>query len=225
MKPGVEALQAVPFLASCPQSVLTRLDTVSDLARLGPDEALFQEGDPVRELNILLSGYAVTVQSQPDGNEAVLDVVEPIGLVGLPEVILGNAPTHSARTVTSARIIVIAAAELRTLLRRAPALEAALLSQALAEIQELNAQNTRLKLQSAAQRLAGYLLTLITEPDVRPARFVLPFEKRWLAAKLGCSQENLSRAFASLRSLGVTTQGTVVIVRSSQELQRYADRR
>ena len=211
------------MLASCPPPVLARIDAISDLARLGPDEDLFQENAPVTELNILLSGYAVTVQSQPDGKVALLDVVEPVNPVGLAEAILGNRSSFGARTVTSARIIAIAAAELRTLLRRVPVLQAALFSHTLAEVQDLSAQNARLKLLSAAQRLAGYLHSQITEPDVSPARFVLPFEKRWLAAKLGCSKENLSRAFLTLRSIGVTTQDAVVIVRSAPELRKYAE--
>ena len=47
---------------------------------------------------------------------------------------------------------------------------------------------------------------------MRPARFVLPYEKRFLAAKIGCTQENLSRAFAALRLVGVESlRGAVVI--------------
>ena len=38
---------------------------------------------------------------------------------------------------------------------------------------------------------------------MNPARFVLPYEKCFIAAKIGCSQENLSRAFVTLRQVGV----------------------
>jgi CRP-like cAMP-binding protein len=42
---------------------------------------------------------------------------------------------------------------------------------------------------------------------------MLPVEKALLATRLGTTPENLSRAFANLRSAGVTTSGgTVTIV-------------
>ena len=80
--------RVLALLATCPPAVLTRLNAVSDLARLGPDEVLFREGDQVNELNILISGYAVTTRSQPDGDGAVIDVVEPIAPIGLPAALL-----------------------------------------------------------------------------------------------------------------------------------------
>ncbi len=58
-----------------------------------------------------------------------------------------------------------------------------------------------MKLRSSVQRLAAFLLGLVEDPEMNPARFVLPYEKRFLAARIGCTQENLSRAFAALRRL------------------------
>jgi CRP-like cAMP-binding protein len=223
MRPGLEALQNLSLLASCPPAALARINAASDLARLGPREVLFREGDQVTELNILISGYAVTTWLQPGGNDgAIVDVVEPIKPIGLPAALFGGASPFGAQTITSARIIVIDAAELRATIRRLPSLESAFLDHALSELQMLSIENARLKLRTAAQRLAEYLLSLIKEPDVSPARFVLPFEKRFLAPKLGCSQENLSRIFAALRSIGVSTQGGVVVVRSVTALREYA---
>jgi CRP-like cAMP-binding protein len=52
-----------------------------------------------------------------------------------------------------------------------------------------------LKLRTAIQRLAQFLLEQIKNPEIQPARFALPYDKRYLAAKIGCAQEHLSRAF------------------------------
>jgi CRP/FNR family transcriptional regulator, transcriptional activator FtrB len=93
---------------------------------------------------------------------------------------------------------------------------------ALREAQE-QAQDIRsLKLQSSPQRLAAYLLGLITDPNESPARIVLPFEKRRLAARVGCAEENLARAFAALRSIGVVTERSVVIARDVPALRAFA---
>ena len=50
----------------------------------------------------------------------------------------------------------------------------------------------------------------------------LPFDKRLLAARLGCRQENLSRAFAALRRLGVETHGARVILHDIASLRDYS---
>jgi CRP-like cAMP-binding protein len=93
-----------------------------------------------------------------------------------------------------------------------PALALPFLDHALTEIREQTRELCSMKLRSSVQRLAGFLLGLVEDPEMSPARFVLPYEKRFLAAKIGCTQENLSRAFAVLRPLGVETQRGVVVL-------------
>jgi len=51
---------------------------------------------------------------------------------------------------------------------------------------------------------------------------VLPFEKRFLAARIGCSQVNLSRAFTALRAVGVSTRAGVVVIKEIPVLRDYA---
>jgi hypothetical protein len=50
------------------------------------------------------------------------------------------------------------------------------------------------------RRLALFLLGQIKNPETQPAQFALPYGSLYLAAKIGCTQENLSRAFANLRA-------------------------
>jgi hypothetical protein len=54
------------------------------------------------------------------------------------------------------------------------------------------------------------------------ADFRLPFDKGLLAARLGCRQENLSRAFAALRAYGVETHGSHVILHDIPRLKVLA---
>jgi CRP-like cAMP-binding protein len=222
MTPGIEALRAIPLLAACAAGVLMRLNDSADLARLGPDELLFHEGDHLEQLNILISGYAVTTRLQPNGDATPADVIEPIRPIALPAALRGGPVPFGARTATTARVIMIAVPALHAMIRREPALRSAFLDHACDDLQQLTLENHRLKLRTSAQRLADYLLSQIKEPDVDPARFILPYEKRLLAAKLGCSKENLSRIFDSLRSVGVTTRDKAVVVGSVSALRKYA---
>ena len=91
-----------------------------------------------------------------------------------------------------------------------------------AKLREQTLELCHMKLRSSAQRLAAFLLRLAEDTDVRPARFVLPYEKRFLAAKIGCTQENLSRAFAALRPLGVESQRGAVVISDVEALRTFA---
>jgi CRP/FNR family transcriptional activator FtrB len=136
--------------------------------------------------------------------------------------LLGLPAPIGARTLTSARLIVLPVSEITAVLQGSAELLTAFLNYALAEAQALTQEIAALKLRSSAQRLAAYLIGLIVEPNLSPARFVLPFEKRFLAAHIGCSQENLSRAFAALRRFGVETQRGIVVIRDVGGLSAYA---
>ncbi len=77
-------------------------------------------------------------------------------------------------------------------------------------------------MRTTAQRLGSYLLALVPDPNATKSGFRLPFEKGSLAARLGCRQENLSRAFASLRELGVETRGARITLHDIPRLTAYA---
>jgi CRP-like cAMP-binding protein len=221
MKPGIEALAALPLFASFSASQIAALNNLADLARLGPDEVLFREGDQMAELNILLAGFLAETQGK-SGEDALTDVIGPVRPIGFAPAMLGTASPTGARTITSARLIIIPAADLRAMIRAKPALALPFLDHALAGMREQTLELCSMKLRSSVQRLAGYLLGLVEDPEMSPARFVLPYEKRFLAARIGCTQENLSRAFAALRTRGVETQQGVVVLRDVPGLRAFA---
>jgi len=136
---------------------------------------------------------------------------------------LGTASPTGVRTITSARIIVLPAAELRATIRAKPALALPFLDHALAGMRVQTLDLCTMKLRSSVQRLAGVLLGLVKDPEISPARFVLPYEKRFLAAKIGCTKEYLSRAFAALHPHGVEMQQGVIVLRDVPGLRAFAD--
>ncbi len=221
MRPGVEALRGLPLLRSFDLALLGTLNELADLARIGPGEVLFHQGDRTEELNILVSGYVAAVRST-SGGDALTDVIAPVRALAFATTLLGLPAAVGAKTVTSSRLILIPAPELRELIAMQPQLGLPFLDYALNELNELTLDVCQLKLRSAAQRLAEYLLSLIEKPELTPVRFVLPYEKRFLAGKIGCSRENLSRAFTALRRVGVVTHQGIVVVRDVATLRDFA---
>ena len=221
VRPGIETLAALRLLTAFSAAQIAALNKLADLARLGPDEVLFREGDQLAELNILLAGFVAETQGGNDEN-AITDIIGPVGPIGFASAMLGTASPTGARTITAARLIVIPAAELRAMIQAKPALALSFLDHALTGMREQTFELCAMKLHSSAQRLAGFLLGLVEDPEFSPARFVLPYEKRFLAAKIGCTKEHLSRAFAVLHSHGVETQQGVVVLRDVPGLRAFA---
>lgn len=222
MRPGIETLRALPLFATLCPAALARLNEAGDLLRVGPEEALFASGERLKDLHILLAGFVAATHPQPGNQVAMTDVLGPVAPLCLPAALLNLPAPVGARTITSARLVLIPMLQIGTMIRDEPGLGLRFLDHALHGMQALTAENCNLKLRSSAQRLAEFLLGLAADPEMHPARFVLPYEKRYLAAKIGCSQENLSRAFAALRRLGVETQRGIVVLRDVSGLRAFA---
>ncbi len=201
---------------------MAELNDLADLARVGPDEVLFREGELLQELNILVSGFVAETRGRRQGDHAFVDVLGPTRPLGFAAAMRGRPSPTGARTMTSARLVVIPISELRSMVRVKPDLVLPFLDYALAALHEQELELCNMKLRSSVQRLAAYLLGLAGDAETNPARFVLPYEKRFLAAKIGCSQENLSRAFAALRRLGVETKSSLVVIKDIAALQAFA---
>jgi CRP/FNR family transcriptional activator FtrB len=221
MKPGLQTLADLPWFTAFSPGQLAALHDLADLARVGEQETLLRVGEPPGELTILLSGFVAETQTLRN-TDAVVNIIAPVALIGLAPAVLDAVSPISAHTITAARLLVFPAQPLRALLRADPALALPFLHHALAALQGTTQDLCAMKLQSATQRLAAFLLDLAPDPDMSPARFVLPYEKRFIAARIGCSQENLSRAFATLRDIGVETQRGVVVLRDLVRLRRFA---
>lgn len=78
------------------------------------------------------------------------------------------------------------------------------------------------KLRSGVERLANHLVMLRASEPGAGANVVLRHEKRVLASLLGMTPENLSRAFAALRKIGVGVSGAVVTISNINALRALA---
>jgi CRP/FNR family transcriptional activator FtrB len=221
LRPGIEALTALPLLVSFSAAQISTLNDFADLARVGPNEELFRAGEKLDDLHILLSGFVAETRAHAE-RDAFTDIRSPVTSIGFASAMLGTASPIGARTITTSRLIIIPAAELWAMIREEPKLCVPFLEHALASVQEQTLELCRMKLNSSVQRLATFLLGLVDGLEMTPARFVLPYEKRFLAAKIGCSQENLSRAFAALRRLGVETKSSLVVIKDISALRAFA---
>lgn len=217
-----QALRGTPLLCDLEDRVMDRLTAISTIVDAPEDTELCRQGEAAGQLYIVLTGQLAGINTAPNGTTAVVEVIRAGETLGLATLLARLPRLISVRTITSCRLLSIDATGLLTLVAEEASLVTALLRAEAKEFSALVRQVCDLKLRTTAQRLGCYLLSLSTEQQANATALRLPFDKRLLAARLGCRQENLSRAFAALRGFGVETHGARVILHDIAKLRDYS---
>lgn len=205
-------------------------DVFADLLRQGVRQSLaagsplFAAGDRANTLYYLCEGAVKLFGTEAAGAESVLHVLRAGDLVGLSALIEGRAYALGADALEPTTVIALRRADVLRWLNDHPT--AAL--QALARLGEryraMMDDLLALKVLTPRQRLCRYLVQVIGDaPATGPAQAVLTERHALIAARIGLSPENLSRAFTRLRSDGVVLTHRRVVVADMQNLRLLAD--
>lgn len=217
-----ELLRLTPLFEVLEDRLIDDLAAIACEASLPEDAELCRQGTTPQFLHVLLEGQVALWATAQDESRTAVEVIRPPGYFVLATVLTRLPYLMTAQTVSPAHLLLIDVDGLHALLARDVGLANALLRAEALNFRALVRQVQDLKLRTAAQRLGCYLLALADGPDATTAQFRLPFDKRLLAARLGCRQENLSRAFAALRSVGVETHGSRVLLHDIPALRDFA---
>jgi CRP/FNR family transcriptional activator FtrB len=222
MQTTVDLIGTVPLFERLDTDLRARLDAITTVVSVAPDAVLSRQGAMPEALHVLLDGQVALSSTAADGTIALIEVLHPIDHFVLASVLSRLPYLMTARAVTRARLLAIDAAGLLDLVEHEAQLANTLLRSVSREFRTMVRQVRDLKLRTAAQRLGCYLLARVKDGEAHRADFRLPFDKGLLAARLGCRQENLSRAFATLRAYGVETHGSRVILHDIPKLKALA---
>lgn len=222
METTLDLLSMVPLFERLDEDLRGRLHAIAEEVSAGAGQVLLHQGSMPAFLYVLLDGQVALSSTASDGTTALIEVLHPVDHFVLASVLTRLPYLMTARTVTRSRLLAIDAPRLLDLVENEAPLANVLLRSVSREFRTMVRQVRDLKLRTAAQRLGCYLLARVKDPDAAQADFRLPFDKGLLAARLGCRQENLSRAFATLRAYGVETHGARVILHDIPKLKALA---
>jgi CRP/FNR family cyclic AMP-dependent transcriptional regulator len=199
---------SVSGTAALSSKVQKLLADCSRECRYPPGEALAFQGDRLRQVFIVQSGYVKLVHRRTSGRDVVVSVRGPGGIIGTPEV-LANRPL--AATVVATTDVIASAVTSRLLRDRAE--QNHQLSYALLLLESLSAcEQPRVLLplhcSTARERVQQFFVALAEGHTARDAtsKFVtlrLPVSQQELACLLDISPETLSRTLATLETEGV----------------------
>lgn len=181
---------------------------------------LVTEGDSADFLFILIEG-CVELHAASSGRTTTMEMVHPVGAFVLAAVLKDAVYLMSARTTQTSRILMIPAQHIRDAFEKDDAFARAIVNE-LADCYRAIVKNHKdLKLRSGVERLASRLLRYDRDQGAKGS-IILPYDKRTLAALLGMTPENMSRAFATLKPYGVVVEGSRVTLSDVTGLQRLA---
>lgn len=181
---------------------------------------LFAEGEVPAFGYISLSGRVALQFRRSDGTEGMIEVLTPGQLIPATSIILNQPYIATGRCLDTSRILRFPTPVLQDLLAHDVVLCRATLQQVAGLTRLLINQLRCVKLLTANERLAHYLLALTPIQSGR-AEVLLEEERRLIAQRLAMKPESLSRAIAALRPVGVQFDNRHVTIMSVEELRQY----
>jgi CRP/FNR family transcriptional activator FtrB len=217
----LEIMARVPLFAGLTPEALADIAGQSKVSRVPRGSTLFHQGDPAAVLHVLLDGQVALMAAVEGGGEQTMLEILDAGESFIAAALLTGKPyLMSAVTLTPCRLMEIPRNPLLSSLRSNPDLALAMLASLSRHFRLLIQEVKDLKLKSASQRLALYLMGL-TPRRRGTVTLRLPHNKSLIAARIGVRPETLSRAFAQLKTHEVVVDGHTVCIGDLTKLGRY----
>lgn len=215
-------VRQAPVFAGLPPPAFEAALTGASMSAVKRGELLFVQGDPVTSFFVVLEGWVKIYRLTPSGSEAVVAVFTRGQSFAEAAAFVGGRFPASGEAVTDGRILRLSSANLLRLIRQNPDIGLAMLATTSMHLHMLVQQIEQLKAHTGAQRVAEFLSSLCPA-EIGSCQISLPYDKALIAGRLGMQPESLSRAFARLKSIGVSIEQNQAHVADVAKLRAYAE--
>lgn len=206
------SLRHSALFAGLPRRELTAVLKPCFAQDLPAGTLLCQQGETARFLHVMVSGRVGLFAKGPYG-ETLIEIFGPGDAFIVPAVLLEAPYLVSARLLDSGRVLMWPAAAFRADIAKNTALALGAARQLAGYWRLLIGQIKDLKLLTASERLAAFLVSLAPRRKRQGALTVeLPGGRTLVASLLGLAPQSLSRAFAELRPIGVSGGGRTIAI-------------
>jgi len=216
-------LKSTPFFRAMPtEDALTLIGNRSPRT-YEKGVTLFRQGEPASAFFVILGGWVKLYRITPDGLEVVLNVFKTGETFAEAAMFLGARYPACAETVSPVRLLRIEAAIFRARIQERPELALAMLASASRQLKSLIVQIEQIKVRSAPQRIAEFIIGLAPKNEGGRTALEFPFEKNLLANRLGMKPESFSRALGKLRPYGVTVDKETIMIDDLGKLRHFVE--
>lgn len=213
---GFPSPHSLPLFAALSPAARDELVRQALTHSVSAGTVLFEQGEIPSFQHIVLAGSVHLFARSTEGKEVLIEVLGPGDPVIPAAVITGSPYLMQARVMEPSRFLLIPATAFRAALEAEPALARAMIASLAEQFRRMVRQIKSLKLRSAAQRVACYVLALARRQGSDTVR--LPYEKNLIASELGVTRESFSRALAALQAEGIRVEGDVIVIEEAKKL-------
>lgn len=187
---------------------------------LAKGATLFREGEPMDGLYLVISGWVTLFRDTPAGQRVVIRVFGPGETLAEAALFLDSTYPASGEVAEDARLAFIDRVAFERLLAVSPRVATGMIASLAVHLRALTVEVEQLKVRTATERVAAFLLACC--PVQRQARctFELPYDKNLIAQRLGMQPESLSRTLAKLGEHGISVDRNRVTIDDPDELER-----
>lgn len=216
-------LRRSAILRDLPPADLHALVDERSVRSIERGHVLFQQGDPARAFFLVLAGQVKLSRVNPGGDEAVVHIYGAGESFAEAAMFLGGRYPVAAEAVVASRIMHVESDTLRRKVAERPEIAFAMMASMSRHLKLLVDQIEKMKLLSADQRVAEFLLGLCGE-KTGTVTLTLPHEKSLIANQLGMKPATFSRAIARMRDLGVEVTGNQANIRDTAVILAFINR-
>lgn len=217
----LEVVRGISVFRGLNHLMFQRLVTNAGTLTLKEHQVIFHQSDPATAFFIVIDGWVKLYRMTIAGEEAVIQVFTKGDSFAEAAALTGDPYLATAQAVSDARVVRIAAEHVVKSIRSMPEIGLTMIASTSQHMHHLAEQVEQLKAQTGVQRLAEFLAWLCPA-ERENCTIALPYDKALIAGRLGLKPESLSRAFARLRSVGVSVHASHVVVRDPRKLSELA---
>ena len=217
-----ESLLRLPLFSGLNAEEITLLLPGVREYKVAAHEMLFQKGDTLRGIHMLVAGQAKLFLPTAHGAEKVISMVNPGNAFGEAVVFLDKPVPVSAQALQDSVLLIISKDALLAVLDRNPLFARKMLASISMRLHELMSDMETCTLMNSVQRVVCYLSH--QTPDQNPPQYEVKLDtsKQTLASRLNLAPETFSRVLHHLVTAGlIEVQGRTIRVKDAQRLKHF----
>lgn len=222
----LEKLGMVPFFQGLTEEQLHTVNNKFTANHYERGVTIYRQGDPATMLRVVVVGSVKLVSHTMDGNDVLMDMLQPGEFFGNPAAKSNDVYNDTAQTQTSTCILSIRRTDFRDIMNEYSSVAISVLD---ITTERLNASRQRiqhLSSLSVKKRIAHILVTLANkfgEKHPRGLLIQLPLSRKDLADMAGTSAETTSRIMSEFQEEDLITSGRQwVAINDKPELLRIS---
>jgi CRP-like cAMP-binding protein len=210
MERRAAAVQHFPLFSGISLADCMRIVSTAHERHFARRESIFFEGDPIKQVILLMSGGVKVTQFGPNGQEVILRVNGPGEMVGAmgPSPCMGKCGEHcsTARTLEHSSVLAWETAQFETISERYPFLRRNTAHVLEKRLHELEERFREISTEKVSPRLSSELVRLLTQVGKKGEGHVeISLSRQELAQLTGTTLFTVSRLLCQWEDLGIVS--------------------